>query len=164
MSESIFEVYTDKYKEKVIELILHIQNDEFGIPITIDQQPDLKSIPRFYQTGKGNFWIGRSGDDVIGTVGLLDIGNNQAALRKMFVAESYRGREFQVAKKLLSRLFDWTVQMTIKEIFLGTTERFLRAQQFYEKNGFIEMKKEDLPLTFPVMDVDSKFYRSLPGF
>jgi N-acetylglutamate synthase-like GNAT family acetyltransferase len=46
----------------------------------------------------------------------------------------------------------------IVEIFLGTTDRFLAAQRFYEKKGFKELQKAALPKTFPIMAVDSKFY------
>jgi N-acetylglutamate synthase-like GNAT family acetyltransferase len=47
----------------------------------------------------------------------------------------------------------------ISEIFLGTTEKFIRAQRFYEKNDFAEIQKQQLPKEFPVMEVDVKFYR-----
>ena len=159
MSEVIIEIYTDAYKKAVADLIIQIQNEEFGIPITIDQQPDLKDITHFYQANRGNFWVAKNDNTVIGTIALLDIGNNQAALRKMFVAPLYRGKEFGIAQKLLASLFSWTKEKDIAEIFLGTTEKFLRAQKFYEKNGFIEVNKNDLPAKFPIMDVDVKFYK-----
>ena len=44
-------------------------------------------------------------------------------------------------------------------ILLGTTEKFLAAQRFYEKNGFTEIQKDALPPKFPVMTVDVKFYK-----
>jgi hypothetical protein len=43
--------YEEKYQEGVIDLILSIQQQEFGVPITINDQPDLQSIPSFYQKG-----------------------------------------------------------------------------------------------------------------
>jgi N-acetylglutamate synthase-like GNAT family acetyltransferase len=56
-------------------------------------------------------------------------------------------------------LIDWARYKEFTEIFLGTTEKFTRAQRFYEKNGFEEIEKQELPATFPVMEVDIKFYR-----
>jgi len=44
-------------------------------------------------------------------------------------------------------------------VYLGTTAKFLAAQRFYAKNGFAEVDRADLPAAFPVMKVDSKFYR-----
>ncbi|MGE5678674.1 MAG: GNAT family N-acetyltransferase, partial [Pseudomonadota bacterium] len=67
-------VYTEEYKEDVINLILSIQQGEFGIPITREDQPDLSNIPGFYQPGKGNFWIALWDGQVVGTIALIDIG------------------------------------------------------------------------------------------
>ena len=161
MSGIEIETYTDIYKKDVADLILHIQTIEFSIPITLGMQPDLHDIPGFYQTNCGNFWIAKIDGSVIGTISLLDIGNRQGALRKMFVDKHYRGKEFGVGQKLLNTLLDWSRQKGFTEIFLGTTEKFIAAQRFYEKNGFQEIEKQALPETFPVMDVDIKFYRFL---
>jgi len=159
MRELNIEIYTDVYKNSVAELILNIQNKEFGIPITLNQQPDLNEIPKFYQIGNGNFWIAIVEGNLIGTIALLDIGNNKSALRKMFVDRNYRGKEFGIGQKLLNNLIVWAKQKNIIEIYLGTTEKFIGAQRFYEKNGFVEIQKQELPKDFPVMDVDVKFYK-----
>ena len=159
MSEINIEIYTDIHKKDVVDLILHIQNTEFGIPITLELQPDLNEIAGFYQINNGNFWIAKIDNKIIGTISLLDIGNRKAALRKMFVDKDYRGKEFGVGQKLLNTLVDWTRHKEFTEIFLGTTEKFIAAQRFYEKNGFKEIEKQELPGTFPVMEVDIKFYR-----
>ena len=50
MSGVQIETYTDSNKKDVADLILHIQNVEFGIPITLELQPDLNEIPGFYQS------------------------------------------------------------------------------------------------------------------
>src|SRR5215203_4716149 len=159
MNEVNIEVYKHIHKTRIADLILKIQNEEFGIPITLEQQPDLNRIPEFYQVGKGNFWVGKVGDKLVGTIALLDIGNDQTALRKMFVDKNYRGKEFCIGQKLLDNSIDWARSKSVTEIFLGTTEKFVRAQRFYEKNYFIEIPKEDLPKNFPVMEVDVKFYK-----
>jgi len=159
MNEVNIEIYTDIYKNKVADLILNIQNKEFGIPITLDEQSDLNEIPIFYQTCNGNFWIAKIDGNLTGTIGLLDIGNGKAALRKMFVDKNYRGKEFSIGQKLLNNLIIWANQKNITEIYLGTTEKFIGAQRFYEKNGFLEIQKHALPKEFPVMDVDVKFYQ-----
>ena len=143
----------------VLAVILPIQREEFGIAITADDQPDLAVIPEFYQAGKGQFWVAVRNGQVVGTLGLKDIGNNQTALRKMFVAADVRGREHGVATRLLSQLVTHAEDHGIKDIFLGTTDKFLAAHRFYEKNGFSEVSKGELPQSFPLMAVDSKFYR-----
>lgn len=147
----------------VLDLILPIQQNEFGVAVTLDDQPDLLAIPDFYQTGKGDFWVARRHGTVIGTIGLKDIGFSQAALRKMFVSTPFRGREFRVAAQLLNRLLKEAAHRAITDVFLGTTASFLAAHRFYEKSGFVEVAKDALPSTFPLMAVDSKFYVIRPA-
>lgn len=155
----VIQPYTDQNKQQVADLVISIQQNEFGIPITLQDQPDLNDIPRFYQSKNGNFWTASVDDNMVGTIALLDIGNQQAALRKMFVNKDYRGKSFNIGQSLLDTLLHWAANRQFKEIFLGTTAQFIAAQRFYEKNGFIEMGKEQLPALFPVMQVDVKFYR-----
>ncbi|MBS1177222.1 MAG: family acetyltransferase [Proteobacteria bacterium] len=151
--------FAPKHTDGVVSVILPIQQSEFEIPITLEAQPDLQDIAAFYQHDNGNFWVALDGGNVVGTLALLDIGNDQAALRKMFVASSHRGPEHGVAKALLQALLTWCQAHGVREVFLGTTAKFLAAHRFYEKNGFHELAKEALPESFPIMAVDTKFYR-----
>lgn len=150
--------FAPEHAAGVVALILPIQQQEFGIPVTLQDQADLLDIPGFYQRGAGNFWVALDGKAVIGTIALLDIGNRQAALRKMFVRAEYRGPGQGVAQRLLDILMAWCRERGLQEIFLGTTEQFLAAHRFYEKNGFCGITKAQLPPAFPVMTVDTKFY------
>jgi N-acetylglutamate synthase-like GNAT family acetyltransferase len=151
--------FLPEYTAGVIALILPIQQTEFGIPVTLEAQPDLLDIPGFYQHGYGNFWVALEGEKVVGCIAALDIGGHQIALRKMFVAAPYRGTVHGVAQALMQTLIDACRRQGIREVFLGTTEKFLAAHRFYEKNGFEAIPREALPETFPVMAVDSRFYR-----
>lgn len=151
--------YSASYQQQVVALILSIQQIEFGVPVTLESQPDLENIPSFYQKDKGNFWIAIIENKVLGTIALLDIGNSRGALRKMFVHKDYRGKEYGIGQTLLNTLLEWARQNNLKEILLGTTEKFIAAQRFYEKNGFEQIAKQLLPGEFPVMEVDVKFYK-----
>ncbi len=150
--------FQENYEQGVKDLIIGIQREEFAIDITLDEQPDLSAIPNIYQQNNGNFWIALHNDCVIGTAGLIDIGNSDVALRKMFVDEKYRGSKFGVAHKLINEIFSWAKKQGINNIYLGTTEKFLAAHRFYGKHGFVEITKDQLPAAFPVMEVDKKFY------
>lgn len=142
----------------ILDVILPIQREEFGIAITAADQPDLQDILSFYHVGNGGFWIATAGTRIVGTIGLKDIGNAQGALRKMFVAAPYRGKEHGVAGRLLQTLLEHAYGEGLTHVFLGTTDKFLAAHRFYKKNGFVEIAKTDLPPAFPVMAVDTKFY------
>jgi N-acetylglutamate synthase-like GNAT family acetyltransferase len=151
--------YKEEFKPQIIDLIVQIQQKEFGIPITAEEQPDLSDIKGFYQKGAGNFWVAILNKKIIGTISLLDIGNHQSALRKMFVKEEYRGSAYSVAHRLLEELIRYARVKSLKEIYLGTTSKFIAAHRFYVKHRFIEVQKQTLPTAFPVMEVDSKFYK-----
>lgn len=151
-------IFEPHLREAVGRLILGIQRDEFQVPITLEQQPDLADIPSYYQKGNGNFWTAMDEETVVGTIAILDIGHDQVALRKMFVAPDYRGRETRTAGQLLDTLLSWCHAQGVKQIFLGTTSKYLAAHRFYEKHGFVEIADTALPLSFPRMAVDTKFY------
>ena len=142
----------------VFNVILPIQQEEFQIPITAADQPDLRDVPSFYQAGRGGFWVAKAGGEVVGTLALKDIGGGRGALRKMFVAAPYRGRAFGTAQRLLDRVFEHAVERGIGEIFLGTTAQFLAAHSFYARNGFREIARSDLPPGFPLVAGDTRFY------
>lgn len=143
----------------VATVILSIQQGEFDLPITLEAQPDLGDIPGYYQRDLGNFWVAEVDGRIVGTIGLLDLGRRQAALRKMFVAAPVRGSTLGVASRLLQHLLAWSVEHELAAVFLGTTAKFLAAHRFYEKNGFIEIAPVELPVAFPIMAVDTKFYQ-----
>ena len=151
--------FSSQYTNQIIDLILGIQRNEFGIEITLDDQPVLSDVNGSYIKPGGNFLIALDNETVIGTIAVLNISNNTYALRKMFVAPDYRGKEKGIAKLLLDELLTWLKEQQAKEVYLGTTSKYLAAHRFYEKNNFIEVKKETLPKTFPLMKVDSRFFK-----
>ena len=160
------EPYAPTRRDEVAGLILGIQRGEFGLPITLADQPDLMDIPGFYLNGKlgpGGFWTGLDPDGrVVGVIAALNIGPGdeglgRIALRKMFVAPGFRGSGLAAA--LLATLLGWCAATGVGAIFLGTTDRYLAAHRFYEKHGFARIARGELPQTFPVMAVDTVFYR-----
>ncbi|MDM5156847.1 GNAT family N-acetyltransferase [Bacillus sp. DX1.1] len=151
--------YESKYQFEVVDLIVHIQQKEYNVPITKEEQPDLLEIEQFYQRDNGNFWVTTHDGKVVGTIALLDIGNGQVALRKMFVKKEYRGKIWNTANLLLQTAISWAKEKGLEGIYLGTTLQFVAAHCFYEKNGFQSIRMEELPESFPVLQVDKKFYK-----
>jgi len=139
---------------RVVDLVLPVQQQEFGIPITYEEQPDLQDPLAFFG---GRFWVAVDGDDVVGCVGLLDVGGGTGVVRKMFVDADRRGSG--AAKALLDALVDRARQEGMTELLLGTTSAYHAAHRFYEKHGFERVDPDDLPERFPRMAVDSRFYR-----
>ncbi|AWB45250.1 GNAT family N-acetyltransferase [Paenibacillus sp. CAA11] len=156
--ELTIQEFSQSNQDGVLNLILHIQQVEYDVPITKDDQPDLLDIPGVYQQGIGNFWIALVEGVVVGTIALLDIGRGNLALRKMFVAQEYRGSKWNTGALLLKHAVNWAESKNIENIYLGTTLQFKAAHRFYEKNNFKEISEEALPTEFPIMPVDKKFY------
>lgn len=150
--------YSNQYGEGIIRMILQIQQEEYNLSITADDQPDLADIEAFYRQDGGNFWVALDGEEVVGTIAIKSIGNGFGALRKMFVKKEYRGRDKGISGALLSHLLYWTKGQGFSKIYLGTTPQFVAAHRFYEKNGFQEINMDELPASFPIMGVDKKFY------
>ncbi|PIB95913.1 GNAT family N-acetyltransferase [Caulobacter sp. X] len=144
--------------QAVIDVILPIQREEFGVAISAQDQPDLADIPGWYQTGAGQFWLAELDGRVVGTIALKDIGGGAVALRKMFVRPEGRGPA-GAASALLAAALEHARAHGVRQIWLGTTDRFLAAHRFYEKNGFARVEADYLPAAFPRMAVDTRFYR-----
>jgi hypothetical protein len=124
--------FETRFEQAVIELIVGIERGEFGIPISAEQRPDLRQIPSCCQTDSGNFWVALAEGHVVGTIASLEIGNAQAG----------------VALLLLETLLDRATGSGIRDVFLGTTSKFIAAHRFYEKHGFAEIRRHDLPAHF----------------
>ena len=123
--------YKDHYKINIINLIASISEKEFE---TIRKLADLEDIQQTYQKNNGDFWIALDNDKVIGTVALFDFGDNKGYVKRMYVAEKYRGTG--VAQKLLAKLIEFAKKNKYKEIFLITTKDMVAANKFYYKEGF----------------------------
>ncbi len=150
--------FEDQDTNHIVSLILNIQQNEFQVPITINEQQDLLNIPTFYQQKKGNFWVAKFNDEVVGTIALIDCGDNIGTIRKMFVKKEFRGKEHGIAQRLLNTLEESARINTIKSLYLGTLERLQAAIRFYERNGFTLIQKQNLPTVFPLMPVDTHFF------
>lgn len=155
----IIQAYTQQYQEAVIALILSIQQGEFQLPIGREDQPDLERIAEEYQQGGGNFWVALQGGTVVGTLALKAVGTGVGALRKMFVAPAFRGKQHGTAQGLLDALFAHARTAGMQQVYLGTTTVYLAAHRFYERNGFVRITREEVPACVPLMVVDTVFYR-----
>lgn len=150
--------FSSDYADQIYDFILHIQQQEFGLPVTREQQPDLAIIPEVYQQGVSNFWIAVQEGRLIGTIALMDLGEGKGALRKMFVHQDFRGRKHGVANRLLETLKEWARSHDYSDIYLGTADILHAAHRFYEKNGFVQVSRGAIPDGPYILPVDTKFY------
>lgn len=156
----LIQPYSDIYQKQVENLVLGIQNDEFLLGLTAQDQPDLPNIGEFYKNGR--FWVALNEENqVVGTIGLEPLNENQAALRKMFLDKSMRGnRDENLAQRLFETLLRYAQQKDYQELWLDTPPPAQAAHRFYERNGFELMPKEDVPKSYKLPAIkDLKIYR-----
>ena len=146
----------NNHTNELVELITHIQQKEFNIPITVHDQPDLLDIEANYHTGGGNFWGAFNGEELIGTIALIDIGHNAGTIRKMFIKDGHRGTG--LAQQLLDTLLQYARQKNMTDLYLGTVPALKAAHRFYERNGFVLTDINEFPSYFPRVAVDTMFY------
>ena len=148
----------NNHRDVVAALILPIQQTEFNVPITLDDQPDLLDIEAAYFRPGGHFWGAFVNEELAGTIGLLAPVPGLGVIRKMFVKPQFRGKPWSLAQHLLETLTAQARLSGMEHLYLGTISRMHAAHRFYEKNGFTLVKKETLPAAFPLMAVDDTFY------
>jgi N-acetylglutamate synthase-like GNAT family acetyltransferase len=151
--------FEPKYLNEVTDLIERIQVGEFSIPIVEGQRKELQSISTSFQKYQGNYWVALFNEKVIGTIAVIDIGHKAFELRDVFLDKDYRGPRYDFAIKLLQTVLEWSKEHDVETIYLGTTLAFKAAHRFYEKYGFNEIKREEMPPYCQPMDCDEKFYK-----
>jgi len=144
--------------EQIIDLILTIQQHEFNIPITAEDQPDLRAINEFYKAPGGEFWTAKNNNQVIGSIALINIGDGIGVIRKMFVHKDFRGKEKGIAQQLLLTLIAYAKEKGMNAIYLGTVPVLQAAIRFYGRNGFVPVEKMNLPAAMPLMKLDTHFF------
>jgi putative acetyltransferase len=145
----------------VADLVLPIQQLEFGVAITLEMQPDIRDIDGVFNRERSGLWGALVDGRLVGTIGLLDIGSADGVVRKMFVHAAFRGAPWGIAQSLMDTLVQHCRRAGIKDLWLGTVHTMGAAARFYERNGFVKILKTELPVKFPLMAVDDSFYHGV---
>jgi GNAT superfamily N-acetyltransferase len=153
----IVKTLDNSFSKSIIDIVLPIQQLEFGVTITLGDQPDLLDIENYYITNGGNFWGAISNNELCGTIALLRFNEKAGAIRKMFVKKEFRGKEFGIASLLLEELLSHCRNNGIEDLYLGTVDILKAAIRFYEKKGFVQIDKSERPSDFPIMNADNIF-------
>jgi GNAT superfamily N-acetyltransferase len=158
MSYDIKPIYND-HIQKILDLILPIQQIEFNVPVTMEGQPDLLDIEKYYHQTGGGFWGAEYDGELIGTIALIATESEAGTIRKMFVKKEFRGKETGIAQLLLDRLIQYCYSVGITDLYLGTVDVLKAAHRFYEKNGFTRKESEDMPSHFRRMMGENVYYQ-----
>ncbi len=151
--------YQDDYKDDIIELVLHCQNDGTRPIVDVSGQKDLLNIDHDYFKNGGFFWIALDGSKLAGTIGLMNYGNNIGMIKKFFVYEQYRGEPNHLGQKLFSEMLEYAKTNGFKELYLDTPKNTLRAHKFYQKAGFVQIEQNDAPIKFSLIYSQNDFFK-----
>lgn len=135
-----------------IDLMMAEIAAEFASPIT---QVGRKAPPQLPDP----FWVASSEGQVVGTIGLIPIRQAYVILKSMMVKKAFRGKVWGVSSSLMATAMSWCTENSLQDIYLGTMRQFMGAQQFYKKNGFVEIAQQDLPSEFLINPLDKVFFR-----
>lgn len=154
------EPFYSSLKQQVIDTILYVQNVEFKVGISLEDQPDLLDIERHYVVPGGQFWVAMTTDRrVVGTIGLQAKPDGIGILKKLFVLAEYRGKQSQCAAKLFGALIEFARSSGMQTLVLDTPSVATRSHAFYKANGFREIPQAEIPVKYDYPDRNSLFFR-----
>ncbi len=121
----------------MIDLIGGVWSEYPGCVLDVDrEEPDLRAIATAYARKGGTFWIGADPSGrVVGSAGLVPVGDAKMELKKLYVARSHRGAG------LGTRLLGWVESEARRRgtavLELWSDTRFLDGHAFYERHAYV---------------------------
>ena len=103
---------------------------EFGFEPDPEMDPDLEDPAGTYAA----LWVVLSGEQVVGSVALRDLGDGALELKRMYLRPEQRG--LGLGKKLLATAIDWAREHGARVVKLDTSERMETARALYDAHGF----------------------------
>lgn len=148
--------YDQKYQEQIIDLILHIQNEEAKINLSLAEQPDLLDIFKSYYQQGGHFYLAVDKGEVVGTIAFMNYGNHNAVLKKFFVKKDWRSKKVGLA--LYQHLLRKLKAERYQQVLLDTPAVAKASHRFYERAGFKRIEKQAIPFNYVFAERDSYLY------
>jgi GNAT superfamily N-acetyltransferase len=144
----------------VIALVLGIQNDEFHLNLSINDQKDLTDINAYYGERGGIFLVAETSAGVIvGTIGLMRLRDDLGVMKKFFVTADYRGKDRGVAMALYERFIKSAKSKGVTQIILDTPSAAVRSHAFYRAVGFVQIDRSELPMSYDFPERDTLFFQ-----
>ena len=125
--------YVHDYKDNVNNLMHEILVEEYGFSQFSEEI--LNAQNEEYVLNNNKLWLAMENGEIVGTTGIVELPDNHALLKKVYVKETHRGKG--IAQQLLDQCLVYAKQLGFDDIILVTYQRLERARAFYSKNGFI---------------------------
>jgi GNAT superfamily N-acetyltransferase len=127
--------YNDAFKDDLKHLTLEWLEKYVSV-----EPEDMKFMdnPRNYVLDKGGFiFLAKCHDEVIGTVSLYKLADNNYELAKLAITEKYKG--LKLGKQLMQFAIDKCKEIDATKVILHTTKRLEAAYNLYLQLGFVEV-------------------------
>jgi GNAT superfamily N-acetyltransferase len=136
-------VFSDKDKDKVINLISAIRINEYNLNFDLEGlDSDLLKIENYYFKPNGCFWVAEDkNNDIIGTTGLRNLAQFTLTceLNRMYIASKFR--RLGIGQELLNTAFNFAIFAGYKIMLLDTYYCYDVARKLYMKNGFYDVPR-----------------------
>ncbi len=111
---------------------------EFGLKFDPEgADADLAGLPDTYTRGGGLFEVVVDGGRVIGTIGLMPMGDGVVELRKMYLLPAARGQG--MGHTMLDRAMTWARNAGFERMELDTAGAMVAARHLYEQADFVPL-------------------------
>ncbi|HJS56380.1 MAG TPA: GNAT family N-acetyltransferase [Chitinophagaceae bacterium] len=139
--------YSDKYHSDFKRL-----NLEWLDKYSLTESHDLMVLddPNGTVLDRGGFiWLAKAGDEIIGSVALMNEGDGIFELAKMSVTAHWQGKG--ISKILIETCLKKAIEIGVKKLTLFSNHQLQTALKLYEKYGFKHVEVKDSP--FATADV-----------
>jgi ribosomal protein S18 acetylase RimI-like enzyme len=102
-----------------------------------DFENELKQLHVQYNKPTGALILAYQGETAIGCVGVRQLDNEVAELKRMFVLPEYRN--LKIGQRLLEEALIAANELGYQKIRLDTRQDMVAAQSLYRQNGFYEI-------------------------
>ncbi|MEG0712798.1 MAG: GNAT family N-acetyltransferase, partial [Niameybacter sp.] len=125
-------------EEAVLQVIESVLKD-YGLELNPKEADlDVTDLEYYYINNNGWFQVVEAEGEIIGSVGVFKMDENECELRKMYLLPSFQGQG--IGRELMENAIEAAVQLGYKIITLQTNSVLIKALPLYEKYGFSEEK------------------------
>lgn len=130
---------TNKDIPKVKDIIFTVLEEYGLVPDEFGIDSSLTDLELNYFNNGGLFGVlVSSSDEIIGTIGIVSIGNNVFELKKMFLKKEFRGKGF--GKLMMNYILHYAKSCGCKKLELETIQVLQEAIGLYKSYGFKAIK------------------------
>lgn len=114
---------------------------EFGFSYDEAYDYDLNNPQKYYIDKGGMFYVLKDEGKIIGTVAIINKGNNIAELKRMYVDKEHQGKG--CGTTMLEKAIEFCIQHGFTKLEFETNRKFTVAHKFYQKHGFKIVNEDD---------------------